>query len=159
MARKVNKHLVALGSAAVIAVYGIGFARTASSALANPDSTSVQAVATATMTQPAASQPALGLAQVTTAAYRDGTYTASGTSRFGGIAVAVTIQGGKITGVTLTKVTTSYPATRIAQLPGQVVARQSANVDLVSGATYSSQAFRDAVAQALAQTLTGSTQG
>ena len=55
------------------------------------------------------------------------------------------------TNVALTRVTTQYPASRIAALPGQVVARQSARVDRVSGATYSVQAFQQAVQQALAQ--------
>ena len=188
MTRKVNKNLVALGSAAIVAVYGIGFARTASSATATPDSASAPAIAAATVT-PAGSQPLIDLARTvatttttptpgaavtsaaptatpaattangTAAAYQDGTYTGTGTSRFGNITVAVTIQGGSISGVTLTKVTTSYRASRIAGLPGQVVARQSANVDLVSGATYSSQAFKTAVAQALAQAATGSARG
>ncbi|MCC7105742.1 MAG: FMN-binding protein [Chloroflexi bacterium] len=87
----------------------------------------------------------------TGAAYRDGTYTGSGTSRRGGFTVAVTIQGGRIANVALTQVTTQYPASRIAALPGQVVARQSAQVDRVSGATYSTQAFQQAVGQALSK--------
>ena len=36
-------------------------------------------------------------------------------------------------------------------LPGQVVSRQSADVDYVSGATQSTQAFYMAIVQALAQ--------
>jgi len=86
-----------------------------------------------------------------TGAYKDGTFNGTGTSRFGNVELAVTVQGGKITGVELTKVATKYPASRIAALPGQVVARQSAQVDNVSGATASSTAFRTAVQAALAQ--------
>jgi uncharacterized protein with FMN-binding domain len=37
----------------------------------------------------------------------------------------------------------------IAGLPDQIVARQDAAVDIVSGATHSSQAFTRSVAQAL----------
>jgi uncharacterized protein with FMN-binding domain len=44
-----------------------------------------------------------------------------------------------------------YPLRDIAGLPGQVVQRQSAQVDIVSRATYSSQAFRGAVSQALSK--------
>ncbi len=51
----------------------------------------------------------------------------------------------------ITSVTTKYPASRIASLPGQVVQNQTANVNLVTGATSSSQAFKQAVQQALAQ--------
>jgi uncharacterized protein with FMN-binding domain len=63
----------------------------------------------------------------------------------------VTIQGGRITDVTFTQVTTQYPGSRIAMLPAQVVARQSAQVDRITGATYSVQAFQQAVQQALAK--------
>jgi uncharacterized protein with FMN-binding domain len=67
------------------------------------------------------------------------------------VAVGVTVQGGRITNVVMTQVTTQYPASRIAALPAQVVARQSAQVDRISGATYSVQAFQQAVQQALAK--------
>lgn len=87
------------------------------------------------------------------AAYKDGTYAGLGTSRFGNVEVAVTVQGGRIANVALTRVTTKYPASRIAALPGQVVSRQSAQVDNVSGATASAQAFRSAVQQALGKAV------
>jgi uncharacterized protein with FMN-binding domain len=67
------------------------------------------------------------------------------------VSVEVTIQGGRIANVAITDVTTQYSVRRIAALPGQVVARQSAQVNRVSGATYSTQAFQQAVQQALAQ--------
>jgi uncharacterized protein with FMN-binding domain len=199
MARKLNKNLVALGSAAIVTVYAVGFVRTSSvsvdgggggapaarsaevdaaTAVARAIATSTPAAASAaappaatpsaagpsparppTATPAAASPPAVAAspAPAATARYRDGTFTGSGTSRFGGFDVAVTIEGGTITGVELTRVTTRYPASRIARLPGQVVARQSADVDMVSGATYSARAFRDAVAQALSKAAAGTT--
>jgi uncharacterized protein with FMN-binding domain len=99
---------------------------------------------------PAAPTPATSaLPAAATAAYQDGTYAGAGTSRFGNVEVAVTVQGGRIANVALTRVTTKYPASRIAALPGQVVSRQSAQIDNVSGATASAQAFRSAVQQAL----------
>ena len=111
---------------------------------------------------PAASQPgassggqAAGSAATqpgaATTSYRDGTYTGSGTSRRGGFEVAVTIQGGRITDVKFTRVTTQYPVSRVAGLPAEVIARQSAQVDRISGATYSVQAFQQAMENALAQ--------
>ncbi|MCC6178560.1 MAG: FMN-binding protein [Chloroflexi bacterium] len=101
-------------------------------------------------TPPVAAAPASTASQ-TTGTYRDGTYSGTGTSRRGGFTVAVTVQGGKIANVAVTRATTQYPMSRIAALPGQVVARQSAQVDNVTGATYSAQAFRQAVEQALVQ--------
>lgn len=186
MARKLNKNLVALGSAAIVGVYAIGFVRTETpaagssaelAAIVTPTPSAVaQAVAQATQaaaqrsrtgaqgTVPgAASAPAATPSAPVVAApasdYRDGTYTGSGTSRHGGFEVTLTIEGGRITAVDLTRVTTRYPASRIAQLPGQVLSRQSAAVDMVSGATDSSRAFRDAVTQALAKATTAVTAG
>ncbi len=83
--------------------------------------------------------------------YKDGTYTGVGQSRRGGGQVALTVQGGRIASVNITRVSTQYPVSDIASLPAQVVARQSAQVDRVSGATYSRMAFRGAVQQALSQ--------
>jgi uncharacterized protein with FMN-binding domain len=67
------------------------------------------------------------------------------------VTASVTIAGGSISNVQITKVTTKYPMSRIASLPAQVVKNQSANVNVISGATYSSQAFKQAVQTALAQ--------
>jgi uncharacterized protein with FMN-binding domain len=81
--------------------------------------------------------------------YRDGTYIGQGTSRRGDVWVSVQVQGGQIANVTITRSTLQYPLRDIANLPSEVVQRQSAQVDTISRATYSSQAFRGAVIQAL----------
>jgi uncharacterized protein with FMN-binding domain len=65
--------------------------------------------------------------------------------------VNVDVQSGRISTVTITRSTLQYPLRDIAGLPDQVVQRQSAQVDIVSRATYSSQAFRTAVSQALSK--------
>lgn len=87
------------------------------------------------------------------AVYKDGAYQGAGRSRRGDVEVTVTVQGGHITRVSLDTVTTYYPVRYIAGLPAQVIARQSADVDMISGATISVVAFRTAVQQALAQAL------
>jgi len=84
----------------------------------------------------------------------DGTFTGAGTSRRGDISVAVTIQNGQVSAVRITRASTYYPISDIGRLPGEVVDRQSAQVDMVSGATESSRAFKGAVTQALAQART-----
>ena len=84
-------------------------------------------------------------------AYKDGTYTGQGTSRRGGVVVNVVVQSGRIATVTITQSTLQYPLRDIAGLPAQVVQRQTAQVDTVSRATYSSQAFKGAVSQALSK--------
>jgi len=82
--------------------------------------------------------------------FKDGTYTGQGTSRRGDVWVSLQVSGGRVTNVTITRSTLQYPLRDIQNLPQEVVQRQSAQVDLVSRATYSSMAFRGAVAQALA---------
>lgn len=83
--------------------------------------------------------------------YRDGSYTGLGSSRHGNIGVTVVVQGGKIASAKISQCGTRYPCSMISALPGAVVVQQSANVDFVSGATDSSTAFTDAVANALAK--------
>lgn len=90
----------------------------------------------------------------TQGALKDGTYTGQGSSRRGDVWVSLQVQGGRIANVTITRSTLQYPLRDIANLPSEVVQRQSAQVDIVSRATYSSMAFRGAVAQALASAKT-----
>jgi uncharacterized protein with FMN-binding domain len=84
-----------------------------------------------------------------TAKYKDGRYLGWGTSRHGDIQAFVEIKKGKIVSTGIAQCRTRYSCTVIVHLPGQVVDRQSAAVDLVSGATESSDAFSDAVSEAL----------
>lgn len=90
--------------------------------------------------------------------YRDGTYTGSTEDVFyGDIQVRATIQGGRIAEIEFL----NYPADRAtsvqineAMMPilrQEAITAQSANVDIVSGATDSSQGFRRSLANALAQ--------
>ena len=72
-------------------------------------------------------------------------------SRHGGVNVKVVIQNGKIVSAAITGTSTRYSPNVISSLPGEVLASQSANVNLVSGATDSSEAYQQAVAQALSQ--------
>ena len=81
--------------------------------------------------------------------WRDGVYTGYGTSRHGDIEASVEIRGGRIVDAKITQCLTRYSCSWIDNLPRQVVDRQSADVDYVSGATQSSNAFYYAVAEAL----------
>jgi uncharacterized protein with FMN-binding domain len=165
--------LVGLSSAAILSVYAAGYFHTsagdsvaASAAIAEvlatsaPASTPTTAPATATTTRPGTSQTtpstraqptatptvAAGTAAV---AYQDGTYTGTGSSRHGSIGVTVVVSGGKITSAEISSCQTKYPCSKVSSLPAQVVARQAATVNYVSGATDSSKAYASAVAAAL----------
>jgi uncharacterized protein with FMN-binding domain len=109
------------------------------------------AVIAPTAVPPAATAKPAPTATTVPTGLRDGTYTGVGNSRRGGIQAAVTVKAGRITNVAITGASTQYPVAWISALPGEVVSTQSAQVDLVSGATYSSLAFQGAVQQALAQ--------
>jgi uncharacterized protein with FMN-binding domain len=89
--------------------------------------------------------------QAQSGALKDGTFAGQGSSRRGDVWVSVDVQAGRIANVTITRSTLQYPLRDIAGLPSQVIQRQTAQVDIVSRATYSSQAFRQAVSQALSK--------
>lgn len=130
-------------------VAGSGGASATPIATATATTTAVATVTTSATTVVANASTATPAA--TTGAFRDGTYTGIGTSRHGNIGVTVTVQAGKIVAAEITTCGTRYPCSIIAALPGQAVARQSAAVDAVSGATDSTTAYRAAVNAALAQ--------
>ncbi|WP_342416428.1 FMN-binding protein [Paenibacillus sp. FSL R10-2782] len=81
--------------------------------------------------------------------YKDGTYTGMGNNRRGSIEVSVTIKNDKITDVEVSHFAMHYSESDIAGLPSEVVQNQSEQVRNVSGATYSTRAFQDAVQNAL----------
>jgi len=83
--------------------------------------------------------------------YRDGTYTGMGSNRRGSIQVDVTLKNDKITDVVISGFGMHYSESDVVGLPDEVLQYQSAQVDNVSGATYSTMAFEDAVQNALDQ--------
>ena len=83
--------------------------------------------------------------------WKDGTYLGWGTSRHGDIQAQVVIEGGRIASATIAQCLTRYSCSVIAKLPPQVAERQSPEVDYVSGATQSTNAFYYAVVEALSK--------
>jgi uncharacterized protein with FMN-binding domain len=83
------------------------------------------------------------------AKWKDGAYTGWGYSRHGDIEAKVVVENGRIASVIISQCRTRYSCSVIDQLPPQVVARQSPDVDYVSGATQSADAFYGAVIEAL----------
>ncbi|MEO8100809.1 MAG: hypothetical protein ABI811_24140 [Acidobacteriota bacterium] len=81
--------------------------------------------------------------------WRDGTYTGWGTSRHGNIEAAVTIQNGKIAASRISQCLTRYSCDVIDFIIPQPVVRQSPDVDYVSRATQSADAYYYAVVEAL----------
>ena len=84
-------------------------------------------------------------------AYKDGTYTGCAEGFGGNVDVEVTIEAGKISSVDITsaeKEDGAYLAMAEDIIPS-IVSAQSADVDTVSGATFSSTAIKNATKQAL----------
>ena len=81
--------------------------------------------------------------------YIDGTFLGWGTSRHGDIQASITIERGRFVAASIAQCQTQYPCSWVAHLPRQVVSRQSPNVDYVSGATQSANAFYWAIVDAL----------
>lgn len=97
---------------------------------------------------PAVSTPAPSAAAT---AYKDGKYSGWGTSRHGDIEATVVIENGRIASASISQCYTRYPCSWIVALPPQVALRQSPEVDYVSGATQSTNAFYYAVIEALSK--------
>jgi uncharacterized protein with FMN-binding domain len=105
----------------------------------------------ATQPQPVADTPSSVPQVQSTAAYKDGVFLGWGYSRHGNIQAFVRIEDGRIVHAGVQRCDTRWPCDLVAHLPGQVISRQSAEVDYVTGATQSGDAFYGAVAAALAQ--------
>lgn len=117
-----------------------------------PAAPATTTAATPTPGQAAANPP------TTQGQYKNGTYTGStADAYYGNVQVQVTISGGRITAVNFLQ----YPSDRstsvyinsqaMPYLQQEAIAAQSAQVNVVSGATYTSQAFQQSLASALAQ--------
>ena len=134
-------------------------------ALVQPAASSAPAATPKPATMPVSeARPAANpsAAPVATAAPAAGTTLANGTdtgsvvqTRFGPVQVQVTIAGGKITDVTALQLPTdrqrSAEISQIAEpmLRSEALTAQSAQIDLISGATYTSDAYAQSLQSAL----------
>lgn len=80
---------------------------------------------------------------------KDGIFFGWGTSRHGDIQAGLEVKNGRIISAFISECLTQYSCSWISMLPAQVIARQSPDVDFVSGATQSTNAFYYAVTDAL----------
>lgn len=83
--------------------------------------------------------------------YKDGTYQGSGNGFRGETQVSVTVTGGKITAVNADSYSDDqrFFDQAYSQVSQEIISSQSADVDAVSGATFSSRGIMQAVANAL----------
>jgi uncharacterized protein with FMN-binding domain len=108
-------------------------------------------------TTPPSGNPPSNSPSATAGQYKDGTYTGAVADAFyGNLQATVTIQGGMITDVTFPHAPSNghsgeVSAQALPILKQEAITAQSANVNIVSGATQDSQAFQQSLASALAQ--------
>lgn len=123
-----------------------------------PTSTTTKSSMSSSSPLSPASSPALTGSSSTGVLYKDGTYTGGvADAQWGNVQVKVVIQNGKITDVPFLQ----YPNDRSRsqrinsyadpQLTSEAIQAQSANVDIVTGATDSSEAFIQSLTDALTQ--------
>ena len=107
-----------------------------------------------TITEPIpAPPPAPGPPATPAARWRDGIYTGHGDSPHGDLDVRVVIRDGRIAEAAIENCNTRYPCELIDPMVKQSVAIQSSDVDYVSHATESSQAYNDGLVEALNMAL------
>jgi uncharacterized protein with FMN-binding domain len=98
----------------------------------------------------------------TNSQYKDGTYTGSVENAFyGNVQISATIQDGKITTVNFLEYPNENPNSiyvnqeAIPYLKQEAIKAQSSNVSAITGATFTSQAFMQSLANALSQAKQG----
>jgi uncharacterized protein with FMN-binding domain len=146
---KMDKKWVILCSTAVAAVYATGYFSTETQAnkVAMPQTAQVSIHKSVNLKNNTAAAKVSQPAKV----YKDGTFTGTGWNRRGQIGVAVTLKNDKITDVQISNWGMHYSERDVQGLPSEVMQKQNVQVNNVSGATYSTQAFTDAVQDALNQ--------
>ncbi len=123
----------------------------------------VKIVPPAGLTVPAAATAPLAAGSTATDAtsqgqYKDGSYTSPVTNAyFGNLQIQVAVNGGKISDVAFLQYPNDNPNSinvntqAMPYLKAEAIQAQSANVNIISGATQTSQAFQQALAAALGQ--------
>ena len=145
---KMNKKWIALCSTAITAVYAAGYYTTEPQAANNQP---IQHIAANIQTNKQSLNNTKSSSKQVNKLYKDGTFTGTGMNRRGTIAVQVNIKNDQITAVEISDFAMHYSESDVVGLPNEVLQKQSAQVNNVSGATYSTQAFEDAVQDALNQ--------
>lgn len=109
---------------------------------------------------PDAPQEALSLTESDKNTWQDGVYQGSGKGYGGVITARITIADQRLTKIDITNHAQETPEyySRAAAIIPKMIQKQSANVDVISGATYSSNGIKQAVANALAKSAGKSVQ-
>jgi uncharacterized protein with FMN-binding domain len=121
-------------------------------------STSTQNGAAQSTTPSSSATPSAGTGAKTGSGAKNGTFTgAAEDTQYGPVQVEATISGGKLTNVTVLQVPDrggyedQIVQIALPQLKSEALSAQSANIDTVSGATFTSQGYAESLQSALDQ--------
>ncbi|MBX4270263.1 4Fe-4S binding protein [Clostridium estertheticum] len=112
----------------------------------NSDDAGTKANSNITKTAPKTIAPS----STTNSKYKDGTYIGTGYGYMSNINVSVIIKNDKITNVKVDSINDSYKEP-VNVIPQEIVQTQSSNVDVVSGATHTSNGIMSAASDALSK--------
>lgn len=156
-----KKYIIGAIVLGILVIYSLGIRHqqptisppTSLAANSNPSTTT-----SGSGTPPSTTSSPSSTASQSTGNYKDGTYTGSvADAYYGSVQVKAIISGGKITDVEFLQYpnthTTSVYINKQAMpyLQQEAIKSQSANVNTISGATYTSQAFVQSLGDALSQ--------
>ena len=150
-----KKTIAVIFTIAVLGIIGVATkSGSANHQLTSPSNTS----AASAMTPASTSTNSAGQTPQTVASYKDGTYTGTAEDTpYGLVQIAVVVSGGKIVDVNFLSMPSdqghSRDVTAFAEplLKQTTLSSQSANIDFVSGATTSSEAYQMSLQAALNQ--------
>ena len=162
-----KKFIIGLAVFAVFVIYSLGIRHEVpvigkpSSLATSPPQNTASPTNTATSNasgSSGSSTSSSGSSSSSSHSYKDGTYTGSVADAFyGSVQVAAVISGGKITDVKVLQ----YPNTHstsvainqqaLPYLKQEAIQSQSSNVQVISGATFTSQAYAQSLSNALSQ--------
>ena len=167
--RTARKVLVAVGIIGVFFVYTFALRGQKSNTIIGPSNTKAGSTSSSSTGSSSGSSGSSGSgsgsdgssgasSSSSSASYKDGSYTGSVADAFyGNLQVQVTISGGKITDIAFLQAPNDNPNSQYINqqadpmLKQEAIQAQSANVNTITGATDSSQAFVQSLAAALNQ--------
>lgn len=152
-----KKLIVGIAVFFIFVAYSLGL-RHEQPTIAKPQSLENTNSTVSTSAKSSSTSNASSPASTSSGQYTDGTYDGSTyNAYYGNVQVSVTVTGGKITAVKFLQ----YPNTHstsvfinqqaMPYLQQEAIQAQNANVQLISGATYTSQAFIQSLSSALAK--------
>lgn len=153
-----KKFLISIAIFGTFIIYSLGI-RHQSPVLGKPAlSASNNAATSPAMPASATATAAGGSSMMATRQYKDGTYTGSvADAYYGNVEVSATVSGGKLTDVKFLQYPNTHSTSVVINqqampyLQQEAIQAQSSNVQVISGATYTSQAFIQSLASAFAQ--------